>query len=60
MLMNEEIQRINLDDYIQIGEGSTALTYTHRMAFRWLSFIILDSKPTEPKPSFLPPAPCLS
>lgn len=30
MLMNEEIQRINLDDYIQIGEGGTALTYTHK------------------------------
>jgi hypothetical protein len=29
MIMNEEIQRINLDDYIQIGEGGTALTYTH-------------------------------
>ena len=28
--MNEEIQRINLDDYIQIGEGGTALTYTHK------------------------------
>jgi uncharacterized protein (TIGR02172 family) len=28
--MNEEIQRINLDDYIQTGEGGTALTYTHR------------------------------
>ena len=30
MLMNEEIQRINLDDYIQTGEGGTALTYTHK------------------------------
>jgi uncharacterized protein (TIGR02172 family) len=28
--MNEEIQRINLDDYIQTGEGGTALTYTHK------------------------------
>ena len=27
--MNEDIQRINLDDYIQTGEGGTALTYTH-------------------------------
>lgn len=30
MLMNEEIQRINLDDYVQTGEGGTALTYTHK------------------------------
>ena len=30
MLMNEDIQRINLDDYIQTGEGGTALTYTHK------------------------------
>ena len=29
--MNEEIQRINLDDYIQTGEGGTALTYTHKV-----------------------------
>lgn len=28
--MNEEIQLINLDDYIQTGEGGTALTYTHK------------------------------
>ncbi len=28
--MNEDIQRINLDDYIQTGEGGTALTYTHK------------------------------
>ena len=28
--MNEEIQRINLDNYIQTGEGGTALTYTHK------------------------------
>ena len=28
--MNEEIQQINLDDYIQTGEGGTALTYTHK------------------------------
>ena len=31
--MNEEIQRINLDDYIQTGEGGTALTYTHKDGF---------------------------
>ena len=30
MLMNEEKHRINLDDYIQTGEGGTALTYTHK------------------------------
>jgi len=28
--MNEELQRINLDDYIQTGEGGTALTYSHK------------------------------
>ena len=28
--MKEEIQRINLADYIQTGEGGTALTYTHK------------------------------
>ena len=28
--MNEEILRINVDDYIQTGEGGTALTYTKK------------------------------
>ena len=28
--MNEDVQVINLDDYIQTGEGGTALTYTHK------------------------------
>ena len=28
--MNEDIQTINLDDYIQTGEGGTALTYNHK------------------------------
>lgn len=28
--MNKEVQRINLDDYIQTGEGGTALTYNHK------------------------------
>ena len=28
--MSEEIQGINLDDYIQTGEGGTALTYTKK------------------------------
>ena len=28
--MNEEVQRINLNDYIQTGEGGTALTYNHK------------------------------
>ena len=28
--MSEELQRINLDDYIQSGEGGTALTYNHK------------------------------
>ena len=29
-MMSEEIQRINLNDYIQTGEGGTALTYTRK------------------------------
>ena len=29
-IMSEETQRINLDDYIQTGEGGTALTYTEK------------------------------
>ena len=29
-MMSEEIQKINLNDYIQTGEGGTALTYTHK------------------------------
>ena len=28
--MNTETERINLDDYVQTGEGGTALTYTHK------------------------------
>ena len=28
--MNEELQRINLDDYVQTGEGGTSLTYNHK------------------------------
>ena len=28
--MSEETQRINLDDYIQTGEGGTALAYTNK------------------------------
>ena len=28
--MENEIERINLDDYVQTGEGGTALTYTHK------------------------------
>ena len=28
--MNEELQKINLDDDIQTGEGGTALTYNHK------------------------------
>lgn len=28
--MNSEVQRINLDDYIQTGEGGTAVAYTHK------------------------------
>ena len=29
--MNEEMQRIDLSDYVQTGEGGTALTYTHQI-----------------------------
>ena len=28
--MERDIQRINLDDYVQTGEGGTALTYNHK------------------------------
>ena len=28
--MSEAVQTINLDDYIQTGEGGTALTYTRK------------------------------
>lgn len=29
-MMNDEMQKINLDEYVQTGEGGTALTYTHK------------------------------
>lgn len=29
-MINEEVQSINLNDYIQTGEGGTALAYTHK------------------------------
>lgn len=29
--MNEEVQRIDLNDYIQTGEGGTAITYNHKV-----------------------------
>ena len=28
--MNEEAQRIDLNDYVQTGEGGTSLTYAHK------------------------------
>lgn len=28
--MVEEVQRIDLNDYVQTGEGGTALTYNHK------------------------------
>lgn len=30
MIMKEEVQRIDLNDYVQTGEGGTALTYDHK------------------------------
>jgi len=30
MIMKEEVQRIDLNDYVQTGEGGTALTYSHK------------------------------
>lgn len=30
MIMKEEVQRIDLNDYVQTGEGGTALTYNHK------------------------------
>lgn len=29
-MMNDEMQKINLDEYVQTGEGGTALSYTHK------------------------------
>ena len=28
--MTEEVEKINLDDYVATGEGATAISYTHR------------------------------
>ena len=27
--MSEEVEKINLDDYVATGEGATAVSYTH-------------------------------
>lgn len=36
--MNEEAQRIDLNDYVQTGEGGTSLTYAHKTR-HWSVFI---------------------
>ena len=49
--MNDEVQRINLDDYIQTGEGGTALTYNHKngktLAKLFISSIAADNAARE-------------
>ena len=45
--MKEEIQRIDLNDYVQTGEGGTALTYNHKdgktLAKLFMSTIAADN-----------------
>lgn len=46
-MLNEEVQRINLEDYFQTGEGGTALTYNHKngktLAKLFMSSIAADN-----------------
>ena len=28
--MSEEVEKINLDDYVATGEGATSIAYTHK------------------------------
>ena len=49
--MKEEIQRIDLNDYVQTGEGGTALTYNHKdgktLAKLFMSTIAADNAARE-------------
>lgn len=51
MIMKEEIQRIDLNDYVQTGEGGTALTYNHKdgktLAKLFMSSIAADNAARE-------------
>ena len=55
-IMSEAVQRINLDEYIQTGEGGTALTYTKKDDRSLAKLYKSSSRLTGPKPSFWPPA----
>lgn len=37
--MNEELQRINLDDYVQTGEGGNGKTYVNPAVFQKPNFV---------------------
>ena len=49
--MNEKFERIDLDDYIQTGEGGTAITYSHKdgmtLAKLFMSTIAADNAARE-------------
>ena len=49
--MNGEVQRINLDDYVQTGEGGTALTYNNKdgktLAKLFMSSVAADNAARE-------------
>ncbi len=49
--MREEVQKINLDDYFQTGEGGTALTYNHKngktLAKLFMSSVAADNAARE-------------
>lgn len=51
MIMKEEVQRIDLNDYVQTGEGGTALTYNHKdgktLAKLFMSTIAADNAARE-------------
>ena len=50
-MIDNDVQRINLDDYIQTGEGGTALTYNHKngktLAKLFLSSVAADNAARE-------------
>jgi len=51
MIMKEEVQRIDLNDYVQTGEGGTALTYNHKdgktLAKLFMSTVAADNAARE-------------
>lgn len=50
-MIDNDVQRINLDDYIQTGEGGTALTYNHKdgktLAKLFMSSVAADNAARE-------------